>query len=216
MKKSVLIAVAFAGSLAFTAADAEPSASHGFYGQVSTGYLQLEDVGGTIGGTSVNGEYDAGWSLSGAVGFAFGNGLRSEFELGYGRSSYNSVSIGGTKVGLSGDIDMWSAYEAVYYDFDLGSAASYLGGVKPYLGGGFGFVHWDAGNVSATVSGTTFTGSGGNGTDFSAFGEAGLSLALSDRIDLVPAVRYIWVNDGESGLDDDTAWLFKVGMRYRF
>jgi OOP family OmpA-OmpF porin len=209
MKKNVLAAFALAGSMAFTAAHAQDVSPRGFYGQVSAGYLQLEDVSGNINGTSAKSAYDAGWSLSGAVGFAFGTGLRTEFELGYGRSSYDSVNIGGTKVGLSGDIDMWSAYEGVYYDFNVV-------GVKPYVGGGFGLVHWDAGNVSATANGATFTGSGGNGTNFSLFGEAGVAVALTDRIDLVPAVRYIWIDDSSNGIDDDTAWLFKVGLRYRF
>jgi OOP family OmpA-OmpF porin len=209
MKKSALIALAVVGSMAVTAAHAQEAFPRGFYGQVSAGYLQLEDVSGNIGGTSVKGAYDAGYAVTAAVGFAFGDGLRTEFELGYGHSGYDSVTIGGTTVGLTGDVDMWSIYEGVYYDFNVL-------GVKPYLGGGFGVVHWDQGNVRGTANGTTFTGSGGNGTDFSLFGEAGVSLALTDRIDLVPAIRYLWIDDSGNGIDDDTAWLFKVGLRYRF
>jgi OmpA-OmpF porin, OOP family len=200
-----LMAALFAAS----AAHAQQSSYMGWYGAVSTGYLQLQDVSGNVGSTGVKGEYDAGWSLTGALGWSFGNGLRTEVEGGYGRSSFDSVDIGGTKVGVNGDIDLWSAYMAAYYDFNIL-------GMKPYLGAGAGIVHFDAGNVSAAANGTTFTGSGGNGTNFSAFGEAGLSFPLTDRLDLVPAVRYVWIDDGDSGFDDDTAWVFKAGLRYRF
>jgi opacity protein-like surface antigen len=209
--KRLLGGVALAAALfAASTAQAQQSSSYmGWYGTVSAGYLQLQDVSGSIGGTSVKGEYDPGWSVSGALGWSFGNGLRTEVEGGYGRSSFDSVDIGGTKVGLSGDIDLWSAYMAAYYDFNIL-------GVKPYLGAGAGIVHFDVDNISATANGTTFTGNGGNGTNFSAFGEAGLSFPLSDRLALVPAVRYVWIDDGGSGFDDDTAWIFKAGLRYRF
>jgi opacity protein-like surface antigen len=209
MKKIVMAALAAAGLIAVTPAYAQQANFKGWYGQVSAGYLQLQDVDGSISGTSVKGEYESGWALTGAVGYAYGNGLRTELEGGYGRTGYDSVNIGGTKVDLNGDINMWSLYGAGYYDFNVGS-------VKPYVGGGIGVVRWDVDNVSATVGGTTFTGSGGNGSNFSAFGEAGLSFALSERLDLVPAVRYIWVDDGDSNFDNDTAWLFKVGLRYKF
>jgi opacity protein-like surface antigen len=202
------MALAAAVSVA-PAAHAQSALPMGWYGTVSAGYLGLEDNSGNVGGTAVTGSYDAGWSLNAALGWSFGNGLRTEVEGGYGRSSFDSVDIGGTKVGLNGDINLWSTYMAAYYDFNVV-------GVRPYLGGGIGLVHFDVDNISATANGTTFTGSGANGTNFSAFGEVGLSFPLTDRLDVVPAVRYVWIDDGESGFDDDTAWVFKAGLRYRF
>lgn len=202
---AALVAALFAAG----AAHAQQTSYMGWYGTVSAGYLQLEDVSGNVGSTGVKASYDPGWSLNGAIGWSFGTGLRTEVEVGYGRSSYDSATIGGTKVDLSGDIALWSGYLAAYYDFNLA-------GVRPYFGAGAGVVHFDVDNISATANGTTFTGSGGNGTNFSAFGEAGLSFALTDRLDIVPAVRYVWIDDGGSGFDDDTAWVFKAGLRYRF
>lgn len=206
--KRLFGAIALAAAL-FAASSARAQQPMGWYGTVSAGYLQLEDVGGRIGNNNVNASYDAGWSVNGALGWSFGTGLRTEVEVGYGRSSYDSVDIGGTKVNLSGDVNMWSTYLAAYYDFNIV-------GVRPYLGAGAGLVHFDIDNISATANGSTFTGSGTNGTSFSAFGEAGLSFALTDRLDFVPAVRYVWINDGDSGFDDDTAWVVKAGLRYRF
>lgn len=207
MKKSLLVAAAFAGSLAFSPADAQQAT--GWYGQVSAGYLQLQDNSGSINGVGVKSEYDNGFNLSAAVGYAYGNGFRSEFEGGYGRTGYDKVTVGGTTADVSADVDLWSAYAAGYYDFDFKS-------VKPYVGAGIGFVHASNDNFTVTSGGTSFSGSGGSETDFSAFGEVGLTFPLTDRMDLVPGVRYVWLDNSSAGQDDDTAWLFKVGLRYKF
>jgi outer membrane protein W len=185
------------------------SPATGWYGQVSAGYLQLRDNDGNVGGTAIKSEYDAGWTLTGALGYGFGNGFRAELEGGYGRSSYDSVTVGGSKINTSADIDIWSAYAAGYYDF-------WLIGARPYVGAGAGLVHAEADDFAATSGGTTFRGPGGDSTDFSMFGEVGLTFPLGERLDLVPAVRYVWIDNSGGGQDDDTAWVFKAGLRYSF
>jgi len=182
---------------------------NGWYGQVSAGYLQLRDNDGNLGGTSIKSEYDNGWTVTGAVGYGFRNGFRTEIEGGYARSSYDSVTVGGSKINTSADIDLWSLYAAGYYDF-------WLIGVRPYLGAGAGLVHAQIDTFAATSGGTTFRGPGGDSTDFSMFGEFGLTFPLSERLELVPAVRYVWIDNSGGGQDDDTAWVFKAGLRYRF
>jgi hypothetical protein len=47
-------------------------------------------------------------------------------------------------------------------------------------------------------------------------GEVGLSFPLNERLELVPAVRYVWIDNSGGGQEDDTAWLFKAGLRYKF
>lgn len=181
----------------------------GWYGQASLGYLQLRDNDGTIGGTGVKSEYDAGSQVTGALGYGFGNGFRAEVEGGYGHSSFDSVTVGGSKFNVDADIDLWSLYAAGYYDF-------WLLGARPYVGAGAGFVHADIGDFAATSGGTTFRGPGGDDTDVSMFGEVGLTFPITDRLDVVPAVRYVWIDNSGGGLDDDTAWVFKAALRYRF
>lgn len=185
------------------------SPSNGWYGQVSAGYLQLRDNDGNLGGTGIKSEYDSGWTLTGALGYGFGNGFRAELEGGYGRSSYDSVTVGSSKINTSADIDLWSLYAAGYYDF-------WLIGARPYVGAGAGIVHAEIDNFTATSGGTTFRGPGGDSTDFSMFGEVGFTIPLSERLELVPAVRYVWIDNSGGGQDDDTAWVFKAGLRYRF
>jgi opacity protein-like surface antigen len=210
--KRVLIAAAVALGFSCAAAQAQQTTqAQGWYGQVSGGWLSLQDVDGTVNGTGVKGSYDDGYALTLAGGYKFGNGFRAELEGGYGHSSFDSATIGGTHVGLNGDINLWSVYGAGYYDFALNGSS-----VKPYIGGGLGFVHSDVDQVTATSGGTTFTANGGDDDNFSAFGEVGLSFPIADRLELVPGVRYSWIDDGSSGIDDDTAWLVKVGLRYSF
>jgi opacity protein-like surface antigen len=62
----------------------------------------------------------------------------------------------------------------------------------------------------------TITVEGDSDTYFTAHGEAGVSIALNDQLAVVPAYRYLWLNSGEAGFDDDTAHLFKVGVRFAF
>lgn len=181
----------------------------GWYGQVALGYMQLRDNDGSLGGTGIKSEYDSGWTVTGALGYGFGNGFRAELEGGYANSGYDSVTIGGSKINTSADIDQWSLYAAGYYDF-------WLVGARPYLGAGAGVVHSEIDSFAATSGGTTFRGPGGDATDFSMFGEVGLTFPLSERLDLVPAVRYVWIDNSGGGQDDDTAWVFKAGLRYRF
>jgi opacity protein-like surface antigen len=209
MKKIVFLALAFAGAVAVSGAHAQQASSTGWYGQFSAGYLQFQDNTGSINGTSVKSEYDDGFAISAAAGYAFGNGFRAELEGGYGKTGYDTVTVGSTRVSVNADIDLWSVYAAGYYDFNLA-------GVKPYVGAGLGFVYASMDNFTATSGGTSFSGSGGNETNVSAFGEAGIAIALNDRMDLVPGVRYLWLDNSGAGQDDDTAWLFKVGLRYKF
>ncbi|MGE5539066.1 MAG: outer membrane protein [Gemmatimonas sp.] len=198
--------VAAAAWLAAPAAQAQQWTPYtGWYGSASAGWFQLRDNDGSVGASAVHAEFDPGYALTLAGGYSFGNGFRAELEGGYAHADIDKASIGGVSA-AGGDTDLWSIYAAGYYDFQTNS------GFRPYLGGGIGWVHTDA---DAIVAGGTRTASGST-DDWSAFAEAGLNIALADNLDLVPGVRYIWYNDSHGGLDDNAAWLFKAGLRYRF
>jgi opacity protein-like surface antigen len=203
--KRVLSAFVLAAAALLAAPSAHAQQSVGWYGAGSLGYLQLRDDDFSTGGLSGHTEYDAGYALTLAGGYAFGNGFRAELEGGYGHSSFDSLTVNGTKFSASGDIDLWSVYAAAYYDFTVNN-------VKPYLGGGVGWVHSDVG--TSRVGGVTV--SGGDDDNWSWFAEGGVSFALNDRLDLVPAVRYLWIDNAQDGFEKDEAWLFKVGLRYKF
>jgi opacity protein-like surface antigen len=203
--KRVLGVVALAAAALLSVPSAHAQQAVGWYGAGSLGYLQLRDNDFSTGGFTGHTEYNGGIAATLAGGYGFGNGFRAELEGGYGHSEFDSLTVNGTKFSASGDIDLWSVYGAAYYDFTVSN-------VKPYIGGGLGWVHSDVGRT--TVGGVSTPG--GDDDNWSWFAEGGVSFALNDRMDIVPAVRYIWIDNAQGGFEKDEAWLLKVGLRYRF
>lgn len=168
-----------------------------------------QDTDGNVSNTNVTLQTENGYSVLAALGYDTGTGLRIEIEGGYSKTELDRVNIGGTIITLNGDVDIWSVFGAAYYDFNLGA-------FKPYVGAGVGMVHQDISNLSATARGITVNGSNVNDTSLSAFGEVGVGFALNERLTLAPGVRYLWIDDGSGGVDDTTAFLFRLGLRYNF
>ncbi len=198
---------ALAAALITTPAVAQDKLKTGWYGALSGSYLLPEDTDGPSNSTL---EYDQGFAIYGAAGYRFGNGFRAEAELGYGKIDLERLRVGSTNATLNGDVDLYTATGAVYYDFATGSSFT------PFVGLGAGFAHQKSSTVSATSGTTTVTATGDSSTNLTGFGEAGLSIKLSEKIDLVPSYRYQWIDDGDDGFDDTTAHVFKVGLRYWF
>lgn len=206
MRRLALAALA-ASLLAAPAAFAQDKLATGWYGTLSGAYLQPEDSDANNG---LSLEFDNGYAIYGAAGYRFPNNFRAEAELGYGNTDLDRVTGRGGSANLNGDIDSYTLTGAVYYDFATGSMFT------PYAGVGAGLAHQKLSRVSATINGATLTADGDSSTDLTAFGEAGVSIKIADKFDLVPSYRYQWINDGQDGLDDTTAHVFKLGLRYWF
>ena len=182
-----------------------PGEADGPYVELSAGYLALSDVDGDVGGVDVEVEYDDGFAIGGQLGYKY-NVFRVALEFEYGHSGFDSLHAMGMNFDLGGDFDIFRGTASVYYDFDNASRFT------PYFGGGLGAAYIDVDDV--TVAGMSADGS--SDTYFSAHGELGLAIGATDQVTIVPAYRFIWVDDGEGGFDDDTAHLFKMGLRFRF
>jgi outer membrane autotransporter protein len=201
-KKSLLAGAALLG-----AATLQPgTASAQFYVSGSAGYLQERDADVTAGGTTGTFSFDPGPAFDIAAGYKLPFGLRIEGELGYARSSFDKLTVGGASASVSGDIDIFTATANAFYDINTGTAFT------PYLGGGIGVGHQSADNV--TVAGIPVGNA--DSTDFMWMVEAGVSYALSKNLSIVPAYRYMQIQDGGSGSDDSAFHLFKIGLRYTF
>ncbi|WP_207485945.1 outer membrane protein [Arenibaculum pallidiluteum] len=208
MKKTLCFA--FAASLLSSApAFAQVVQKDGFYGSLSAGYLQLRDREGTAEGVSGELEYDAGYAITGAVGYKSGP-FRGELELGYARSGVDTVTGGGLELGADADIDIFTASVNGYYDIQTGTAFT------PYLGAGIGLAHSSIDDVTVSFGGQSETFDGDSSTDLLLQAEAGLSYAVAPNVSVVPAYRFVWINNGGNGIDDDTAHLFKIGVRVGF
>lgn len=104
-------------------------------------------------------EFDLGFAVSGAAGWYFGNGLRTELELAYRNNqvdTHTNFQVGGAGLGTEdagilitgsgnldvsvadliavgeGEVESFAIMANAIYDFDLGTS------VTPYLGGGLG------------------------------------------------------------------------------
>ena len=177
----------------------------GPYIGLSAGYLWVSDVDGDVSGTDVDVEYDDGFDIGVQLGYKQWI-WRFEAEFEYGQSGYESIEALGSSADVDGDFDILRWTGSIYYDFDNQSKFT------PYFGGGIGAAYIDFDDVSIGA----ITVEGSSETYFTAHGEAGLSITLNDQLAVVPAYRYLWLNSGEAGFDDDIAHLFKVGVRYSF
>lgn len=182
-----------------------PGEADGPYVELSAGYLNFADVDGDVNGVDAELEYEDGFAIGGQLGYKY-NVFRVALEFEYGRSGFDSVSVAGLEANVDGDFDIYRGTVSLYYDFDNVSRFT------PYFGGGLGAAYVDV--EDTTVGGVTLEGD--SDTYFTAHGELGLSIDATDRVAIVPAYRFIWLDDGEDGVDDDTAHLFKVGLRFRF
>ncbi|MCA0201008.1 MAG: porin family protein [Proteobacteria bacterium] len=198
MKLAKIGAVAAFAMVAATQAQAQ-----NMYGSVSAGVLVPEKLDIQVGTAAGEVKFDTGYALTTALGYDFGNGLRTELELGLNDTGFKSARAGATSFAITGgDVDQLTLHAAGYYDFNMGT-------VSPYIGAGVGLTRTD---IDAFTVGTVTTG-GDRATDFSMFGEAGVSIPVTDRLSIAPGVRYSWVDTNGSNL---TAWTFKTALRIAF
>jgi OmpA-OmpF porin, OOP family len=117
---------------------------------------QFSNAAGTVTtGSQLN--FDIGPAVTGAVGYAFGNGWRGEFELGYRNSPAKDLTLpSGAVVGgsatLTANVSAYSYMANAIYDFDL-ARYGYARWV-PHVGGGIGAVNLQPNRApAATVFG---------------------------------------------------------------
>lgn len=179
----------------------------GTYGGITGGYLITPDIDANGGGSL---ERDNGYAISGQYGYRLPNNLRLEAELGYANVGNDSYHANGGQTGVGGSTDQFSLTGAAYYDIATGTP------LTPYFGGGAGIVYQRFDRPTATANGSTLAGNDKNDTDFTAFGEVGVSYKIASDLEIVPSYRYQWINDGAQGLDDTTQHVARLGFRSWF
>jgi len=156
--------------------------------------------------------FDTGWAALGTVGYAFDNNWRIEGELGY-RSNDADVNFyfgGKQSYATSGDLTEYTAMVNVLYDIPVAEKLNFTVGA----GVGADFSKFDDGD-----------GLKDDDVSFAYQAIAGLSYALTDRLDLTLTYRYLHVNSPEYSesfggyteayaLDDLEKHTVTVGLRY--
>ncbi len=211
MRHLIAVVGCAALALAVPAAHAQKAPVPGWYAQGNVSLSWFENDHYTQSGSTGDLKYDnPDWGGSVAGGYKLGNGFRVEGEFGYTRADAKQVTVNSTPVSVSGNADIYTLTVNGYYDFTVAPR------VTPYVGGGIGAAIVDVGTITAKSGATTVTANGHSETDFTAFGEVGIAINVAQNIDVVPSYRYLWVNDGRDGFDDDTAHIARVGARYTF
>lgn len=184
--------------------------SAGPYFSVNTGFhlLQDADLGG--GGIANSVEFDPGWLVGGAAGYAFGNGLRTEVDIAYANADVGSITGAGGS-GSTGDVSAMSAMANLFYDFETGTP------VVPYVGGGLGFARIAFDGVSRV---------GNSRIDdqdnvFAYQGIAGAGYRLNGALALFADYRYVATNEPsfqtDAGREVDGEYAdhrFTLGLRW--
>lgn len=200
--------VALFGPLLLLALPGAPQAqtfSAGPYVGLSAGALLLTSTDGSLGPLDTELDFAPGFTLAGQLGYRFSL-LRTELEIEYGRVDVDSASAAGLEADADGEIGILRGTIGAYLDLTL------IPIIKPYAGGGIGFANVDG---DSAVVGDEVVGIE-DGTDLTAHAEAGFTFTLFPLVDLVPAYRFIWIDNGDARTDDTTAHVIKLGTRLEF
>ena len=217
-----------AAAILLAPAAASAQSASGFYVE-GKGGLTLPADTDLDGGASVEFEvdYDAGFNVGGAAGYAHSSGFRGELELGYQQSDTDSItivndggfgvanglgSLNGLALDLDGDISVFTGLANAYYDIDTG------GPFTPFVGGGVGLAV-----VSVDVSTLGAKLLDDDDTVFAYQIGGGVSYAINPNLSLSIAYRYLGTSDAEltDTVGDTGDWEYSshnilAGVRYTF
>ena len=197
-------------AMSLAAPMAAQAAEDGFYAEGRIG-LSLP-LNSDLDSATTSQEVDLDRSIVGnvAVGHGYGNGVRTELEIGFRENDVDSISGGGSG---TGDVATWSFMANALYDVAVD------GPLKPFFGIGAGIARIDASGA------TPSTGTSINDTDtaFAWQGMAGVAYAVNERVKLTLGYRYFAVPDAD--LNNNVGTSFETdyashdvlfGLRYSF
>jgi len=169
-------ALCLGAALAVGLPPAVQAADKGAYVGIGIGpnWTRDSDITGT--GINTSADFDTGLAGALSAGWAYGNGVRSEIELGHRRNDLNSLT--GTSSG-TGDVSSWSGMLNVLYDFKTGTPFT------PYVGAGIG-----AARVSLDASPIGSSRIDDSNTAFAYQGIAGVGYRLNDSATIFTDYRY--------------------------
>lgn len=201
-----------AGAALAAMASAPASAQENWYLGLSAGPNWLSESTVSGGGTSNDVDFDLGYGILGKAGFGFMNNFRSELELGYRSNDVDSTNASG--VSASGDVNAWTLFANLYYDFMPKEK------FNPFIGIGLGGARVDVDN--ARVNATRVLDD--SDTAFAYQGIIGASYALTDNWLLNADYRYTASFSDlnlktTTGTSVDADWAnhaVMIGFTYRF
>ena len=207
--KTILLASATA-MVAVSAAHANPY--EGLYGAIGAGANYVADsrdfeveVGSPQAFAEGDLDYDVGVGITTALGYAFGNGFRTEGEFSYRTNDVsdldsNDPSFSGFDQGqITGDLKTYALMGNVLYDFH--QADKFGMPVTPYVGGGLGIaiINTDIdGNNPTGINSATTLDFDSTRTALAYQGIAGAAFDITENVILDLSYRYFGTRKGGS------------------
>jgi len=208
------------------------------YGSINVGATFLNDIGITTEvnwgsaltiDTATTVTFDAGGSISGTIGTILSELVRLEFELGYTEMNPDKAegtvtfTYGGTSLAtVGGSADLAGQVEALVGFGNviltpLGSQSVGNGKLTPLIGGGVGFVDWEATLTNISAGGSTLTvNETESRTSFASNVIAGFEYSSSENLLIGFRYRHAWVNTRVVGVDDAQFDNIAGTLTYRF
>jgi opacity protein-like surface antigen len=184
-----------------------PAPVGGPYLSLAGGALWLEDA--SYG--PFNLEFDTGFSILGAVGYSFGNGLSVELESGY----LGVDSAEGSIDGFSGSVDLDGEFRQVPIFANVLYTVDVTDRVGVYVGGGAGIV-WSDAEVDG-INGFGFDDVDlGDQWNFAAQAKAGVAFKITEAASLNIGYRFFYGKDAVGDLDDSIGHILEGGVTIRF
>ena len=156
-------------------------------------------------------ELDFDWAVAGVLGYAFGNGVRLEGEVGYRPNDVDNIT---GVAGGSGDYDVLNFMANLLYDFKIRGLP-----LTPYVGVGIGAARVSLDGVTPVSGGAIDESDVG----FAFQGILGAAYDVSETLSLTLDYKHLrapdlsFDNDAGVNIDSDYATnQIMIGLRYRF
>jgi opacity protein-like surface antigen len=183
-----------------------PAPVGGPYLTVMGGALWLEDA--SYGPFDL--DFDTGFSVLGAVGYAFGNGLSVELESGYLSVEDAEVHVRGL-----GDFDVDGEFRQVPIFANVLYTVDVTDKVGVYVGAGAGIV-WSEAEVESVGGDAFFNAESDSEWNFAAQAKAGVTFHITQAASLNIGYRFMYGQDAIAGYDDSFGHVLEGGLTIRF
>lgn len=190
-----------------TTTTSAPAPVGGPYLSLAGGALWLDDA--SYGPVSL--DFDTGYSILGAIGYAFGNGLSVELESGYLSVEDAEVDIRGFgNFDVDGEFRQVPIFANVLYTVDVTDV------VGVYVGGGAGVV-WSEAEIDG-INGFALARDLESDSEwnFAAQAKAGVTFRVTDAASLNIGYRFMYGQDAIAGYDDSIGHILEGGLTIRF
>lgn len=202
---SSLLGAALIGAVA-----AGPAMSaDGFYVAPQLGMSFLPDRDFTAEGFDGTLRFDRGWQAGGAIGYRLGM-VRVEVEGGYGEANLKTIRLADVGEAVFADkVSHTAGFLNAYVDLPVPV-------LSPFVGGGVGVVKTDFDDIQLESDDALAGVFADSEENLALHGEAGLNIAITDLVTVAPSYRFVWVDDGDDGLDASTSHQVRLTARIHF